>query len=86
MFIVVNYDTDFGLDEYGRYETRKEAFAFIARNIETRYDYRIDMDKYPFDDSVWYDDDENDRRIAYGNDWCNAWENDFSDAWRIIEA
>lgn len=86
MFIVVNYDTDFGLDEYGRYETMKEAFASIASNIEARYDYRIDMDKYPFDDSVWYDDDENDRRIVYGNDWCRAWEGGLDDVWRIIEA
>ena len=30
MFIVVNYDRDYGLDEYGRYDTQRAAFASCA--------------------------------------------------------
>ena len=86
MFILVNYSDDFGLDTYGTFDTKKEAFESIADVVNRDYADCDIMSMYPFDD---IDDCElysyGRVSINAGSDWCNCHNGDLHDYWLIIE-
>lgn len=87
MFILVNYSDDFGLEHCGNFETRKEAFEYIADSVCEFYADVDIMSYYPFDnmeDSLLYESDN--VQVFVGNNWCNCikW-NKHYDNWLIIE-
>jgi hypothetical protein len=84
MFIVVNYNIDFGLEEYGRFDTKVEAFKYIADAVKFRHGFEIDMSDYPFDDTK--EIDFNDMYISFGDNWCVCVGTQYTDRWLILEA
>lgn len=48
MFVLVNFDSDNGLNYIDKFDTHKEAYCEILHDIEQMYDCRIDTDGYPF--------------------------------------
>lgn len=84
MFIVVNYNDDFGLDECGRFDTKVEAFKYVADAVKCWHDFEIDMSDYPFDDTK--EIDFNDMYISFGDNWLVCVGAQYTDRWLILEA
>lgn len=83
MFIVVNYNIDFGLEERGRFYTKVEAFKYIADTVKYQHGFEIDMSDYPFDDTK--EIDFNDMYISFGDNWCVCVGTQYTDRWLILE-
>lgn len=84
MFIVVNYNDDFDIEEYGRFDTKVEAFKYIADVVKYLHDFEIDISDYPFNDTK--EIDFNDIYISFGDNWCVCVGARYTDRWLILEA
>lgn len=84
MFIVFKYTDDSDLEEYGRFDTKVEAFKYVADVVKFRHGFEIDMSDYPFDDTK--EIDFNDMYISFGDNWCVCVGTQYTDRWLILEA
>lgn len=86
MFVLVNCSDAYGMDHCGNFNTHKEAYEYIARDVSQYYDGFNLMEIYPFDgqnNSLVYEN--NDMQVRAGYNWCSCYDDDYSDKWLIIK-
>ncbi len=89
MHILVNYTSDWGMDQVGRYDSREDAARAIAEGIQNTFGVTVDIAEFLMDERS-YDNgdfrmDENGVRIWFDNYTCVAESDDLTKEWLIIE-
>lgn len=87
-YILVCYDTDFGMDLLGQYKTKEEAFDDMIDNIESRYTPYENMRECKPDDSTMYQcEADGGGELYWGDDWANCYDvdNGYSDHYQIFK-
>lgn len=89
MFILVNYSSDDGMCNYGKFDTREDAAKEIAKHINDYYNIDIDVNDFiathhPYDNGDFHLDDNN-THVWFNNYECCCYNDDYEDDWLIIE-
>lgn len=89
MFILVNYSSDYGMCNYGKFDAREDAAKEIAKHIHDDYNIDIDVNDfiatYHLYDNGDFRLDDNNIHVWFNNYECCCCNDDYEDDWLIIE-